>query len=445
MIDAFLSRIIHAWTETAFTGVRLNVMTHGLCPEDGSLPQGLMVQNAYTKMHNSTKNVTIIERNSMVYPQTLKKILVARVVAANWVQEPQMQPVDADMLDEAQGIQTQRLTAEQRQEKLFEKSELSGLGFWPSELADSTWSLLAEYRNIYSLEHCKLGCTHLTKHVIKVPNDALFKEWFRQISPLLVEEVCAHLQEMLDSGTIYPSQSAWCNAVVLVQKKDGSLCFCIDFCHLNTCMKKDSYPLQRIQEALKSLAGTGHLSCLDLKSGFWQIKMDELSKQYTTFTFGNLVFFQCDCMPFGLCNVPAMFLRLMQNCLQELNLTYCLIYLDDITFFSQMAEEHLHCLCILFDQFREHKGSAGSWKGCCSPRMPWGFWGHWNRHAWWLPYWCLLTTPNCSCWRPMHPKMDLGWCCCRSRQTGSTSPLPMAVRPWSPMRTITQPKSCFCY
>ena len=122
----------------------------------------------------------------------------------------------------------------------------------------------------------------------------------------MVEEVRNHLREMLESGTIRPSQSTWCNAMVLVRKKDGSLCFYIDFNHLNACMtKKDSYPLPRIQEALESLVGAGHFSCLDLKSRFWQIRMDETSKQYTAFTVGNLGFFKCDRMPFGLCNAPA--------------------------------------------------------------------------------------------------------------------------------------------
>ena len=151
---------------------------------------------------------------------------------------------------------------------------------------------------------------------------------------------------MLESGTIWPSQSAWCNAVVLVRKKDGGLRFCIDFCHLNVHKKKDSYCLPRIQEALGSLVGAAHFSCLDLKSGFWQIKMEEASKQYTTFTVGYLGFFKCDRMPFGLCNVPAMFQRLMQNCLGELNLINCLIYLDDIIVFSWTAKEHLHRLCV---------------------------------------------------------------------------------------------------
>ena len=145
------------------------------------------------------------------------------------------------------------------------------------------------------------------EHMVNVTDDTPFKEQFRWILPLLVEEVQNHLWEMLESGTIRPSLSTWCNAVVLVRKKDGSLWFSINFCHLNTCMKKDSYPLPRIQEALESLVGAGHFSCLDLKSGFWQIKMEEASMQYTAFTVCNLGFFKCDCMPFGLCNAPAMF------------------------------------------------------------------------------------------------------------------------------------------
>ena len=100
---------------------------------------------------------------------------------------------------------------------------------------------------------------------------------------------------------------------------------------------------------LDSLVGAEYLSCVDLMSGFWKIMMDELSKQYTAFTVGNLGFFECDYMPFGLCNAPATFQWLMQNCLGELKLTDYLIYLDNIVIFLQMAEEHLHCLCIAFD------------------------------------------------------------------------------------------------
>ena len=181
-----------------------------------------------------------------------------------------------------------------------------------------------------------------------------FKEWFRQIPLPLVEEIWSHLREMLESGAIWPSQSAWCNTVVLVRKKDRGLWFSINFCHLNAHIKKDSYPLPRIQEVLESLVGAGHFLCLDLKLGFWQIKMEEAWKQYTTFIVDNFGFLECNHMPFGLCNAPATFQRLMQNCLSKLNLIYCLIYLDDIIVFSQMAEEHIHRLHVVFDWFREY-------------------------------------------------------------------------------------------
>ena len=130
--------------------------------------------------------------------------------------------------------------------------------------------------------------------------------------------------------------------------------FALTFNALNARTKKDSYPLPQIQEALESLVGTGHFSCLDLKSGFWQIRMDKALKQYTAFTVGNLEFFECDRMLSGLCNTPATFQWLMQNCMGELNFIYCLIYLNDLIMFSCTTEEHLHHLCIVFDCLREY-------------------------------------------------------------------------------------------
>ena len=168
-----------------------------------------------------------------------------------------------------------------------------------------------------------------------------------------MEEVRQHIQEMLDGGAICPSQSPWCNAVVLVRKKDGSLCFCIDFWHLNAKMKKDSYPLPWMQETMESMVGAQYFSCMDLKSGFWQVKMSEKARQYTAFTVGSMGMYEFLCMLYGLCNVPATFQRLMQNCLGELNLTYTLIYLDDVIVYSRTEEEHLTRLRAMFKRFRE--------------------------------------------------------------------------------------------
>ena len=130
----------------------------------------------------------------------------------------------------------------------------------------------------------------MVKHKIEIDDSEPFKECFRHIPPLLLDEVRQHIDEMLEAGTIRPSNSPWCNAVVLVCKKDGGLPFCIDFRKLNAQTKKDSYPLPCIQETLNSLVGARVFLMLDLKSGFWQIMMDEDSKQYTAFTVGNLGF-----------------------------------------------------------------------------------------------------------------------------------------------------------
>ena len=153
----------------------------------------------------------------------------------------------------------------------------------------------------------KIGCTNATEHVIKLLKDEPVKERFRCIAPLLVDEVCQHIQEMLDGGAIWPSHSPWCNAVVLVGKKDESLRFCIDFLCLNARTKKDAYPLPRMQETMESMVGTQHFSCMDLKSGFWQVEMAEESRQYTTFTVGSMGVYEFLHMPYGLCNAPAMF------------------------------------------------------------------------------------------------------------------------------------------
>ena len=175
----------------------------------------------------------------------------------------------------------------------------------------------------------------------------------KEFPPLMVDEVCACVKEMIEAGTICSSQSPWCNAVVLVYKKDGGLHFCIYFCKLNARTKKDSYPLPWIQEAIASLVGAGYFSCLELKLDFWQITMDEALNQYTTLTLGNLGFLSANVCHLG-CTMPLpLFKRLMQNCLKELSLIYCLIYLDNVIVFSKIEEEHLKYLCVVFIHFQE--------------------------------------------------------------------------------------------
>ena len=102
------------------------------------------------------------------------------------------------------------------------------------------------------------------------------------------------------------------------------------------------------------MVGARHFSCMDLKSGFWQVKMAEESRQYTAFTVGSMGVYKFLRMPYGLCNAPETFQHLMQNCLGELNLTYTLIYLDDVIVYSKTEEEHLVRLCAILERFMEH-------------------------------------------------------------------------------------------
>ena len=229
---------------------------------------------------------------------------------------------------------------------------------WPPELALKFERMLMEHHNIFSLEQNEIGCTDTAEHVIELLDTKPFKERFQRIAPLLVEEVREHIQEMLDGDAIRPSQSPWCNTVVLVRKKDGGLQFCIDFRRLNSRTKKDAYPLLQMQETMESMVGAHFFSTMDLKSGFWQVKMAKDSQQYTAFTVGSMGVYEFLRMPYGLCNAPVTFQRLMQNCLGELNLTYALIYLDDVIVFSWTEEEHLHRLRVVFAHVSWSTGSS---------------------------------------------------------------------------------------
>ena len=166
----------------------------------------------------------------------------------------------------------------------------------------------------------------------------------------MYDEVKTRLQEMLDLGAIRPSNSPWASAIVLVRKKDGRLRFCIDLRKLNNRTVKDAYSLPRIESILDSLGGAQIFSTLDLKAGYWQVEMAEECKAYTAFTCGPLGFYECDIMPFGATNAPATFQRLMHDCLGELNMNWCIVYLDDIIIFSDTKEEHLKRLEAVFQK-----------------------------------------------------------------------------------------------
>ena len=238
-LEPFSSHIIPVKTGEAYLAECINVMVQALWTQDGTLPPGLTIQNTYTKLRKGSKKAVVVVWKNTAYLQTLqKKTPVARVAAVLPVPGPPKSEDLQEGTDKSTDFHTPRLTVRQRHGKLFDELDLGGLDSWTLELADAACWLLAEYHNVFSLDLAELGCTHSMEHIIKVTDNTPFKELFRQIPPPLVEEVRNHLKEMLESVAIRPSQSAWCNAMVLVWKKDSSLCFCIDFCHLNAHTKR---------------------------------------------------------------------------------------------------------------------------------------------------------------------------------------------------------------
>ena len=345
-VPPFGHKVIHGSVSLVLQGYRMNMMTHGLEKRSPLLPLGIDVQSTYATLSTGSNRVVVVLRNNTRnWIEIGKGTPVARMVAANQV------PHVVDTISTERSKEQHTLTEAEQQALLLDKLDLSGLEAWPTEQAEKARSLLQEYHNIFSLEKHDMGHTNTTKHkiILKDPDTPPFRERFCRIPPPQLDEVREHLKLMLDAGVVRPSNSPWCNAVVLVRKKDGLLRFCINFRRLNALTVKDSHPLPRICETLESLAGVAHYPTFDLNSGFWQVPMDEESKQYTTFTLGSMGLYECESMPFRLCNALPTFQRLMQNCLGELNLTYCLIYLDDVIVFSETPEEHLQRMRVVFD------------------------------------------------------------------------------------------------
>ena len=165
------------------------------------------------------------------------------------------------------------------------------------------------------------------------------------------EEEC--VDEILAGGQIEPSDSPWSSPVMLVTKKDGGTRFCVDYRRLNDATVKDAYPLPSFDDTLNMLAYKRWFSTLDLASGNWQVSLSRKAHVKTAFaTHSGLLQFKV--MPFGLCNVPATFERLMDRVLQGLRWSRCLVYLDDIISFGSTFSDALDNLTLIFERLRSY-------------------------------------------------------------------------------------------
>lgn len=204
-------------------------------------------------------------------------------------------------------------------------------------------ALLARFIDIFSKDDGDIGRTSVVKHRIDTGSEPPIKQRARRVPIAKEKEVQDMIDEMRRNKIIEPSSSPWCSPVVLVRKKDGSTRFCIDYRRLNEITKKDSYPLPRIDDTLDTLAGSSWYSTLDLKSGYWQVELHPDDKEKTAFSTGQGLW-HFNVMPFGLCNAPATFERLMECVLVGLIGDACLVYLDDVIVIGKDFQHHLQQL-----------------------------------------------------------------------------------------------------
>ncbi|MCG8045676.1 MAG: reverse transcriptase, partial [Candidatus Thiodiazotropha endolucinida] len=212
--------------------------------------------------------------------------------------------------------------------------------------------LLCKYSNVFSESDDDIGRTGIIKHKIPTGMNRPIKQQPRRIPVHMNKEVDEQIDKMLQEKIIQPSKSPWASCIVMVKKKDGSNRFCVDYRKLNDVTVKDSYPLPRIDESLDQLAGSKWFSCLDLNAGYWQVETDPQDREKTAFT-SRKGLFEFNVMPYGLCNAPATFERLMESVLAGLHWQICLIYLDDVIVTGKTFQDMVNNLSQVFERFQQ--------------------------------------------------------------------------------------------
>lgn len=208
--------------------------------------------------------------------------------------------------------------------------------------------LLNRYDEIFTE---RPGCTDLVTHRIETGDALPLKCNPRPISLSKRQATDKLLDEMLADGVIRRSRSAWASPIVLVLKKDGTYRLCVDYRRLNGLTRKDAYPLPTISSVVGNLGGARYFTTLDASKGYLQVRMGESDQSKTAFTCHRGLF-EFTRMPFGLCNGPATFQRLMDRVLGEAKWSHAMCYLDDIVIYSRTFEEHLRHVADVLERVR---------------------------------------------------------------------------------------------
>ena len=317
-------------------------------PPETGLPAGLLASPALLRITRGTVYVPIVNvgtRDVLLYPRTTVGY-VSTTIMVNL--PPGVTEVEAvTATTSSQTVST----------AIQEQIDTLDLGALPTEDQGSARELLQKYSGVFAAHDGDLGCTNRISHEIPLLDEAPVRQRYRRIPPSEYEAAKNHINQLLESGVIRESSSPYASPIVLVKKKDGSLRMCVDYRQLNARTRKDAFPLPRIDESLDSLSGARWFSSMDLASGYNQVPVAEKDRAKTAFCtpFG---LFEWNRMPFGLCNAPGTFQRLMERLFGDQQCQTLLLYLDDIVIFSSTVAQHLERMEVVLGRLQRENLKA---------------------------------------------------------------------------------------
>lgn len=197
-----------------------------------------------------------------------------------------------------------------------------------------------------------IGKSGKIRHRIDLISDKVVRHAYQNIPFHWQKSLAEHIDELLKMDVIRESKSEFRSRIVPIKKKDGSVRMAIDYRDLNKITRQDAFPMPRIRDILMKVAKARIFSKLDLKKGYYNILMEESSRKYTAFAFGNKLY-EFNRMPFGLVSAPQTFQRMMEMTLGHLPFVEC--YLDDIIVYSNNLVQHRQHLAEVFDILKREK------------------------------------------------------------------------------------------
>lgn len=214
--------------------------------------------------------------------------------------------------------------------------------------------LVQKYSSVFQATN-SLPPHRILDHAIPlIPNSVPVNSRPYRYSLAQKDEIEKQVLEMLSASLITPSVSPFASPVLLVKKKDNSWRFCLDYRRLNSLTIKNKFPLPVVDELLDELAGTKYFSKLDLRSGYYQIRMLTTDEHKTAFKTHH-GHFQFRVMPFGLTNAPATFQCLMNSMFAPYLRKFVLVFMDDILVYSKSWEDHLQHLELILRLLQQHQ------------------------------------------------------------------------------------------